>query len=135
MPMPADPPALGDLELAVLEDAWKHAVVEAKAVHGRVGVPRAISVNTVQSTLERLFRKGLLAREKVSHAYAYRAAVSRQQLLERLVGSTVRRVAADAPEAMLAAFVGLASREGDAQLARLEALIAARRAAGRKRTG
>jgi predicted transcriptional regulator len=124
------PPSLGDLEIAVLEDVWQHEVADAKAVHARVGVRRSITVNTVQSTLERLYRKGLLARVKISHAYAYRATVSRQALLERLVDSTVRRFAADAPEAMLAAFVDLASREGDVQLARLEALIAARRAAG-----
>jgi predicted transcriptional regulator len=130
MSSPCPPPSLGELEIAVLEDVWAHAAVDAKSVHARVGAPRAITVNTVQSTLERLYRKGLLAREKVSHAYAYRACLSRQALLGRLLDSTVRRFATDAPDAMLAAFVDLASREGDEQLARLERLIAARRAAG-----
>jgi predicted transcriptional regulator len=130
MPFPSAPPSLGDLEIAVLEDIWQHQAADAKAVHARVGVRRAITINTVQSTLERLYRKGLLSREKISHAYAYRATLSRQALLERLVGTTVRRFAADAPEAMLAAFVDLASREGEEQLDRLEALIAERRAAG-----
>lgn len=129
MSSPIAPPPLGDLEIAVLEDVWQHGAADAKTAHVRVGVRRAITVNTVQSTLERLYRKGLLAREKVSHAYSYRATVTRQELLERLVDSTVRRVAA-APDAMLAAFVDLASRDGDEQLARLEGLIAARRAAG-----
>lgn len=125
----AAPPPLGDLELTVLEDVWANAPTDAKGSHGRIGAQRAITVNTVQSTLERLYRKGLLMRDKVSHAYAYRPAVSRRELVGRLVESTIRRVAGNSPDAMLAAFVDLASRAGDDHLALLEALIAERRAA------
>ena len=56
-------PALGDLELAVLEVLWQTDRADAKAVHSALGSARGIGLNTVQSTLERLFRKQLLARE------------------------------------------------------------------------
>jgi len=125
---PSDPPPLGDLEIAVLEDVWRAGTADAKTAHSRVGRSRAISLNTVQSTLERLFRKGLLRREKISHAYEYTAAVSRQELVGRLVESTVRRVAGDRPEVLLSAFVDLAGRADDEQLRQLETLIAQRRA-------
>lgn len=121
-------PALGDLELAVLEDLWSAGAVDAKSVHGRVGVSRAISLNTVQSTLERLHRKGLLRREKVSHAYQYEARLGRHELLGRLIESTAGRVGALGSDVLMSAFVDVASRAGDAQLRQLEALIAARRA-------
>lgn len=120
--------ALGDLEIAVLEDLWSQPASDAKAVHSRVGRARGISHNTVQSTLERLFRKRLLSREKISHAFVYTAALSRAQLLSQLVESAVRRVGGDASELVLSAFVDLASRADDEQLRRLEALIAQRRA-------
>lgn len=121
-------PALGGLELAVLEDVWAAGVVDAKSVHARVGVPREISLNTVQSTLERLHRKGLLRRRKVSHAYQYEARLGRQELLGRLIESTAGRVGALGTDALMSAFVDVASRAGEAQLRQLEALIAARRA-------
>jgi predicted transcriptional regulator len=122
-------PALGDLELAVLEDVWGAGDVDAKDVHARVGAARGISLNTVQSTLERLFRKGLLSREKVSHAYRYRALVDRMSLVSRLIEATVGRVAGAETEVLMSAFVDIASRAGEDQLRQLELLIAAERAA------
>lgn len=127
--MSPQPPVLGDLELAVLEDAWQHDEVDAKAAHGRVGASRAISLNTVQSTLERLYRKGLLARRKLSHAYRYRATLDRQALVGRLIEATVERVAGSEPDVLMSAFVDIAARAGEDQLRQLEALVAAERAA------
>lgn len=121
-------PYLGELELAVLEALWRTAPADAKAVHRAVGRPRGIGLNTIQSTLERLFRKSLLDRQKVSHAYVYTPAVSREALMERLIGEVVDTFAKGAPEPMLAAFAGLAAQVDDASLATLERLIAERRA-------
>ncbi len=96
-------------------------------VYARIGRSRLITLNTVQSTLERLFRKRILKREKISHAYEYSARLSRQELINKLVESTVRRVAGEQPDALLSAFVNLAARADDDQLRRLEELIARRR--------
>ena len=121
-------PTLGDLEIAVLEDIWRFGPSDTKAVYARIGQSRSISLNTVQSTLERLFRKAMLQREKISHAYEYSARVSRRELIQKLVESTVRRVAGPQPDALLSAFVDLAARADDDQLKRLEELVARRRA-------
>ena len=59
---------LGDLEIAVLEEIWKSERGEARALHERLGKARGISLSTIQSTLERLYRKDLLTRERISHA-------------------------------------------------------------------
>lgn len=123
-----DVPPLGDLEIAVLEDIWRFGASDAKTVCGRVGRSRSITLNTVQSTLERLFRKRILQREKVSHAYEYSARLSRPELIQKLVESTVRRVAGHQPGALLSAFADLAARADDDQLKRLEETIARRRA-------
>lgn len=120
-------PALGDLELAVLEVLWQTDRADAKAVHSALGSARGIGLNTVQSTLERLFRKQLLAREKVSHAYLYRAAVSRETLVGRLMESALQRVAAGDGDVLIAAFVDMAARADTAQLERMAQLIARRR--------
>lgn len=127
------PPLLGQLELSVMELLWGGGEGEAKAVHAALGRARGITLNTIQSTLKRLFEKGLLARDKVSHAHVYRACVSRQEYqrgtLERLVGTLMGGEA----DAMVSAFVDLTERAGPEHLKRLEALVAERRRAQRSR--
>jgi predicted transcriptional regulator len=126
---PTRPPFLGDLELAVMDHVWSRGPSDVKACHRAIGARRGITHNTVQSTMERLFRKGLLERQKVSHAYVYQAALAREEygarVAELVVSSVVGRAA---PAAVLAAFVDLAERAGEESLARLERLIAERRA-------
>jgi len=124
---PIRPPLLGDLETAVMNHLWSGREGEAKAVHAALGTRRRITLNTIQSTLKRLFEKGLLERDKVSHAHVYRPRVSRADfhrgLLDELVGDLMDGQA----EAVVAAFVDLAERAGPEHLARLETLVAERR--------
>ncbi len=65
-------PELGELERAILEYLWRAGESDVIQAHGALGVPRGIKVNTVGSALARLFRKALVKREKVGHAYQYR---------------------------------------------------------------
>lgn len=111
-----------------MEHLWSAGPLDCKSVHRAVGSRRRITLNTVQSTMERLFRKGLLAREKVSHAYVYRASVSREALGARLFEDVVSTLMKGRTEPMLAAFVDVAERAGQDQLERLAALVAKRRA-------
>lgn len=118
---------LGDLERAVLAFLWDGGPADVKAVHRGVGERREITLNTVQSTMERLHRKALLSREKVSHAFVYSPAVTREALGAALVHAIVRNILGTDPEPMLSAFVDVTARSGDEALVRLEQLIAERR--------
>ena len=122
-----DRPYLGELELATLEEIWERGPLDVKTVHQTIGLKRGIAPNTVQSTLERLFRKSLLRRDKVSHAYVYSPAVSRNELMERLIGEVVETFSSGQPDTVLTAFVDLAANIDERNLERLEDLIAARR--------
>ncbi|MEQ9499714.1 MAG: BlaI/MecI/CopY family transcriptional regulator [Deltaproteobacteria bacterium] len=120
-------PQLGELELAVLEHLWKVDEADVQETHRALGRRRGISVNTVGSALERLFKKTLVVREKVSHAYRYRAALTRetfkaQRMLDAAGGARVLREAG-----LLSAFVDLVAGEDSASLDRLEALIEKKR--------
>jgi predicted transcriptional regulator len=121
-------PYLGELELAVLEQLWSRGPLDAKAMHSKVGTRRGIGLNTIQSTLERLFRKRLVIREKVSHAYVYAPGIRREELMERLIEEVVETISDGSAEPMLTAFVDLAARVDADSLSRLEQLIAERRA-------
>jgi predicted transcriptional regulator len=122
-----DLPELGELERAALEHLWDAGEADVIETHAAIGRPRGITPNTVGSALERLFRKGLAARRKVSHAYRYRPALGRDEFAARRVIAAAggRRALADA--GLLSAFVDLVADVDDEALDRLEALIAARR--------
>lgn len=119
-------PALGDLEIAVMEAIWRHGELSAKAAHADLGEARGISLNTVQSTMERLFRKRLLRRSKHGHAYRYAAAVSRDRVVAGFIRDVLGRFGGDAA-ASLAAFVESAGDLDDAALDRLETELRRRR--------
>ena len=116
-------PYLGELEMAVLEHLWSHGEFDAKSVYSALGETRGISHNTVQSTLERLFKKKLLARKKISHAYVYQAVVKRDELMGRMIDDVVKTLSKNNTDGMLAAFVDIAARTDAAHLDRLEQLI------------
>ena len=58
---------LGELEKQVLEYLWKNQPADAKQVHSYFEKDRGGSLNTIQSTLERLFKKDLLSRLSLIH--------------------------------------------------------------------
>ena len=120
-------PYLGELEIAVMEYLWSVEAADAKTAHRQLGTARNISVNTIQSTMERLYKKSLLQREKVSHAYIYSTAVTRERLMGDMIDNVVDKLSGGSTEVMLSAFVDLADRVEEDTLDRLEELIAERR--------
>lgn len=124
---PASHIRLGELEKAVLEHLWSVKAADAKAVHSIIGTQRGITLNTIQSTLERLHGKGLLSRGKVSHAYVYVPKLQREQLMGRIIEDVMTAFSEGKSQPMLSAFVDFAARVDEKNLARLEQLIAARR--------
>jgi predicted transcriptional regulator len=121
-------PPLGDLERHIMSRLWDDGPADVKSLHRGVGRRRGITLNTVQSTAERLYRKGLLAREKVSHAYVYSPRISRAEFGARVMQHFVRDLLGGKLEPVLAAFVDLTARAGGDELSELERLVAARRA-------
>lgn len=119
---------LGDLEVEVLEQLWRLGAADVRAVHHGLAGERDNHPNTVQSALERLFRKGLLDREKRSHAYVYSPRLNREELAARLIEETLQRVNASEPLPTLAAFVDLAAEQDPSVLDKLELLLQAHRA-------
>ena len=116
----------------MLDHVWRHADTDVKIAHAAIGEHRGITPNTVQSALKRLHEKGLLRRRKVSHAYLYSAACTREEFHRRLISEVVELVMDGAPDAMVSAFVDLTERAGPEHLEHLERLVEARL---RARTG
>ncbi len=125
--IPVRPPLLGELETLVMNHLWEGGQGDVKAVHAKLGKRRGIMLNTIQSTLKRLYEKRLLARDKVSHAHVYRIRTSREDFYRGLVGELVGELINQHTDSVLGAFVDLAERAGPETLHRLETMVAARR--------
>jgi predicted transcriptional regulator len=116
---------LGDLEMRVMGVLWDESPLTVRDVKGRLkGKP---AYTTVMTTLDRLYRKGLLARTKNGVAFVYLPAMDRAEYQRRVVQAAVAPLLAEGGNAVLAAFVDAAADVGDENLAHLERLIAARR--------
>ena len=114
---------LGELEKLVLNYFWSVDAADAKQVHTYFEKQRGGSLNTIQSTLDRLYKKGLLKRKKESHAYRYRAANQRKAFIGQLIKDVTQEFADDDEDSLLAAFVSLSAEMDEQQLDKLDKII------------
>lgn len=103
-------PDLGERELLVLEVLWGSGEATAQTVQSAMP-DKHISLSTVQSTLERLYRKNLVERAKEGRAYLYSATMSKSQLITRLLGDMADHVAAGDLAPMISGFINYVSTE------------------------
>lgn len=122
---------LGELEKIVLQHLWETDAADAKQVHAYLRKQRGGSLNTIQSTLDRLFKKGLLSREKQGHAFQYRAAVDRNTFMGQLINDITNDFSGSNENSLLAAFASLSSSLDESQLDELERMIDARRSSAK----
>lgn len=116
---------LGELEQRVMEVVWEHGPLAVRDVQRRVG--GKLAYTTVMTTLDRLFKKELLARDKVGLAFVYRAAIDRDEYQRRVVEAAVAPLFEQGSSGVLAAFVEVAADVSEENLQQLERLIADRR--------
>lgn len=121
------PNTLGELELHVMSSAWQAPGTDAKLVLEKISAHHPSSLSTIQSTLERLVRKGMLEREKERHAFIYTACVSRAELLGLLLKDVIRLLHDGSPDTILSSFVNVASRIDTTALDQLELMIQRKR--------
>ena len=70
--------ALGPLERAVMDTIWRGGDLSVREVQGQLANPAAYT--TVMTTLDRLFKKGLVHRRRDGRAFLYTAALERHEL-------------------------------------------------------
>ncbi len=120
-------PRLGRLERDVIAALWQGGDADVRGVHERVERARHLSPNTIQTTLERLRRKGLVHRRKLGRAFVYEASLTRRQWMARCLDGLAAELPGAGQGSLLAAFVDFAASVGADELESLEALVRARR--------
>lgn len=117
---------LGELEQRLMDVLWDEAPLAVRDVQARVGSGK-LAYTTIMTTLDRLYKKRLLARDKVGLAFVYRPAIDRQEYQRRVVEAAVGPLLEDGSGAVLAAFVDVAAGVSEKNLDQLAKLIAARK--------
>jgi len=79
--------ALGTLEFELMEILWSRGESSVRDVVPKLSRPLAYT--TVMTTLDRLFKKGLLDRHKSDRAFVYSPLFSRQEWERRRAGNLV----------------------------------------------
>jgi len=83
----SNPPALGPLEIAVMDILWDRGESNVHDVIERLGRPLAYT--TVMTTLDRLYKKGLLSRHKSERAFLYSTRQTRLEWEQKRAGEFV----------------------------------------------
>jgi predicted transcriptional regulator len=120
--------AFGELEVRVLESLWRRG--EPASVRGvREDFPEA-AYTTLMTTLDRLYRKGVLERERSGRAFVYRPRHTRPELEALLAANAIDaflRNDAAALRPALSFLVDAFGQRDQALLDELEALVRERR--------
>jgi predicted transcriptional regulator len=75
---------LGPLELEVMDVVWNFGASNVRDVVGQM--QRELAYTTVMTTLDRLYKKGLLGREMTERAFVYAPKLTREEWNRRRAG-------------------------------------------------
>ena len=122
---------LGELELRIMERLWAEpdGSMSVREVTRKVG--GKLAYTTIMTTLDRLYKKGLLDRQKDGNAFIYRPRFDRDEYHRRVVKHAVAGLLTRSAEPVMAGFLDAAEAIDERHLARLEKLIAERRRGSR----
>lgn len=127
---------LGSLEREVMAVVWQAGEISVRDAAERLATPAAYT--TVMTTMDRLFKKRLLARRKLGRAFLYSATATREEMegavATELVQSLLQRHGGE-PLPLLSSLVDAVSDRDRALLDELERLIREKRRAADREKG
>jgi predicted transcriptional regulator len=123
---------LGSLETELMERIWFRGNASVRDLHAEFS-PR-LAYTTIMTTVDRLYKKGLLDRSRVGKAYVYAAKLPEKKYRERVAEHLISMALQDGKNsnAVLSRFVDFVSEADQRMLSRLDQLVQAKRRALRR---
>ena len=119
-------PELGHLESTIMEILWHRGELSVRALAQHL--ERPLAYTTVMTTLDRLYKKGLLERRKQDRAFLYSPKFTLREWILKRAGDLVRALRSAAPEEVVASsLVDALGKHDHRLLDELERQIQARR--------
>jgi predicted transcriptional regulator len=116
--------ALGHLERAVMDTVWQGGDFSVRDVQRELEKPAAYT--TVMTTLDRLYKKGLVLRRREGRAFVYTAALERHELEATMTAGLLSGMLSSGPGAarpFLSNLVDVVGDSDDGLLDELEQLV------------
>ena len=117
---------LGKLEAEVMTLLWQQPNQTVLEVEDRLRRKREIAHTTVLTTLDRMYQKGYLLREKQGKAFVYAPRYTREEFERGMAQEVLGALIGGLGEPVLSTFVDLVGEDGT-KLDRLEELIRQKR--------
>jgi predicted transcriptional regulator len=119
--------AFGHLEREVMEVLWREGPLSVRDVQAQLS--RAAAYTTVMTTLDRLFKKGFVARVREGRAFVYTAAYTREQVSAGVASGLLTGFLEEGNPArpLLSNLVDVVAERDGALLDELEALVRKKR--------
>ena len=123
---------LGSLESELMEHIWLLGETSVRDLHREFAA--RLAYTTVMTTLDRLYKKGLLARRRVGKAYVYAATLQEKDYRARAAQHLINLALHDGRHrhAVLSCFVDAVSEADQNMLRQLDQLVKAKRRALRR---
>jgi len=123
----AAPSTLGHLENDVLKVLWARG--ESNVHQVAESLERSLAYTTVMTTLDRLYKKGLLKRQKIGRAFSYSPKLSRREWEQKQASDYLAAYLCGtlSGESLVSCFVDAVGRQDQSLLDELEKKIRLRR--------
>jgi predicted transcriptional regulator len=117
-------PQISPAELQIMKVLWRDGRLSAREIHNRLADRLGWAYSTTRTTVERMVKKGLVAKNVLHGLHVYRPGVSKATGLARLVRDFADQVleASHAPVVSMFAEAGTLNED---EIAELEALLTA----------
>lgn len=118
---------LGALETEMMERIWRSGETSVREVHTEFA--QRLAYTTVMTTMDRLYKKGMLQRRKVGKAFLYVALLTEQEYREQLAHHLFGMVLHDGNNSstVLSNFVDAVGEADEKLLDNLDQLVQAKR--------
>lgn len=120
--------SLGELERRALDAVWQQPELSVRELFEQL--ERRWAYTTLMTTLDRLHKKGILARRKEGRAFLYSPRFSREQLEQGIAGDLIDSLlarSAGEPAPLLSCFVDVVGEKDRSLLDELERLVREKR--------
>lgn len=96
--------ALGFLEADIMEIIWGKGRLSVREVFEIIKNKRDIAYTTVMTTMDRLYKKGILSRKKIFKGYTYWPKLTEKTLEKHIIRETLKGLFSDMKEPLMSYF-------------------------------
>ncbi len=121
------PSPLGDLEEKVMNVLWSIKKGTVRDVLNQLNKKENFAYTTIMTIMDRLYKKGLLKREKKGLGYVYYPVMAKEEFERKTAEKVLTELIENNPELTVAAFKGAVEKLSDEEIEKLYRILEEKR--------